>query len=335
MLSLKNYLFYIGLSLLLFFNLLFSPVLEAATHQVLVIMSYEKNNPWCKEIKEGVDSVLADSCELTYFYMNTKVNMKGGMKKAKEAHVLFQELQPDGVITVDDNAQWMFVVPHLKDKVSTPVMFCGVNAEAEKYGYPASNVSGNLERGHIRESIAFAKQLVPSFEKIGFLAKKSPSGEALFKYVKSEESTYLMELITFKLIKNVEELLEFGKQINATCDVLYMDSMEGIVDETGRSLNNKEITHNLSKVLNKPIIGANRYHVKQGALCAVVKTGQEQGENAAKMLLKAMQGTAVADIPITRNYKGKRVINATIMKQFGIKPRPVVLVGSELLRSEE
>jgi ABC-type uncharacterized transport system substrate-binding protein len=334
MFSLKNYLFFIGITLVLLFNLFFSPILEAAAHKVLVVMSYEEKNPWCMEIKDGIDSVLADFCEVTYFYMNTKVNMKGGMAKAKEAYTLFQKLQPDGVITADDNAQWMFVVPHLKDKVNIPVMFCGVNAEAEKYGYPASNVSGSLERGHIRESIAFAKQLVPSLEKIGFLTKFSPSGKALFKHVKSEENSYLMKLISFKLIKNMKELTEVGKQFKETCDILYMDSMEGIVDETGKPLNNKEITHFLNKILKKPIIGANRYHVKQGALCAVVKTGQEQGGNAAKMLLKAMQGTSVTDIPIMRNYKGKRVINATVMRQFGIKPRPVVLVGAELVRSE-
>ena len=66
----------------------------------------------------------------------------------------------------------------------------------------------------------------------------------------------------------------------------------------------------------------------------MVKTGQEQGQTAAKMLLKAMQGTPLSEIPITRNYKGKRVINVTVMEALGIKPKPIVLLGAELVRTQ-
>ena len=145
---------------------LFSTTIQAAEFKVLVVMSYEQMNPWCVEIKDGIDSALGNRCEVTYFYMDTKVNLEGGVQKAKEAYSLFKDLQPDGVITVDDNAQSMFVLQYLNDKAKTPVMFCGVNAEPEKYGYPASNVSGILERAHVNESIALAKQLVPSIKTI-------------------------------------------------------------------------------------------------------------------------------------------------------------------------
>ena len=122
-----------------------------------------------------------------------------------------------------------------------------------------------------------------------------------------------------------------GEIISADSRQIYKEMNIGTAKPTKKEI--KEITHHLKTVFDKPIIGANRYHVRQGALCAVVKTGQEQGETAAKMLLKAMQGTAVADIPITRNYKGKRIINVSVMEKLGIKPRPVVLLGAELLKT--
>jgi ABC-type uncharacterized transport system substrate-binding protein len=298
-------------------------------------MSYEEANPWCMEIKEGIDSVLSGACELTYFYMDTKMDFEGGGKKAAEAYAIYQKIQPHGVIAADDNAQWMFVAPYLKDKVNTPVMFCGVNAEAHEYGYPAANVSGTLERGHIRESIAFAKQLLPSIKTIGFMAKSSPSGKALWEQVKSESDTYLAQFTTFELVSNLKELVAAQKRLKEQCDVIYLDSMEGIIDDKGKPLDNKEITEHLKKAFDKPIIGANQYHVEQGALCAVVKTGQEQGSTAAEMLLKALQGKAVAEIPITRNYKGRRVINVTVMETLAIKPRPIVLLGAKLVRTQE
>jgi len=310
---------------------------ESGKKKVLVVMSYEEPsvNPWCKEIKEGIDSVLASTCEITYFYMDTKKNLDGGPQKAKEAYSLFKKLQPDGVIAADDNAQSMFVVPYLKDKIKTPVMFCGVNAEAEKYGYPASNVSGTLERGHIRESVAFVKQLCPSMKTIAFIAKYSPSGKALLRQVEKESGTYLLKVTTFKLVRTVKELVTVAEELKEQCDVIYMDSTTGIIDEKGNPLDNKEITRILEKAFSKPIIGGNKYHVEQGALCAVVKTGEEQGRTAAEMLLKTMQGAPVSEIPITRNYRGKRVINVTVTGRFHIKPKPIVLLGAKLVRTEE
>jgi ABC-type uncharacterized transport system substrate-binding protein len=229
----------------------------------------------------------------------------------------------------------MFVLPHLKDKVNTPVMFCGVNAEPSKYGYPMSNVSGILERGHIRESIAFAKQLSPPISIVGFLAKDSPSGKALLRQVESESGTYLAKVATFELVRTVKELVALGEELKEKCDAIYTDSMEGILDDQGKPIGNREIIGILAKVFRKPLIGANQYHIEQGTLCAVVKTGQEQGRTAAEMLLKAMKGTPVSKIPITRNYMGRRVINVTAMEGFGLKPRPIVFLGAELVRTEK
>ncbi len=66
---------------------------QAAACKILVVMSYEENNPWCMEIKEGIDSVLANRCEIQYFYMDTKNNLKDGPRKAKEAYNQYLRLQ--------------------------------------------------------------------------------------------------------------------------------------------------------------------------------------------------------------------------------------------------
>jgi len=325
----------IGFNLFLFIvlSINFTPsYCSAVICKVLTVMSYEEDNPWCEEIKEGIDSVLAPYCEVKYFYMDTKKDISGGIQKAKQAYELYQTYQPDGVISADDNAQSMFVVPFLKDKVKTPVMFCGVNGTPEKYDYPASNVSGILERGHIMQSLAFAKQILPSIQSVGFIAKKSPSGKALFRQVNAESDTYLLKLVDFKMVSTVIELVAVAKQFQQMCDVVFIDSVEGIVDRSGRSLKNKKIVEILAKHFRKPIIGANHYHVEQGAMCAVVKTGQNQGSEAAQMLLKAMQGTSVSALPITVNRHGKRVINISTMKALGIHTSRRAMIGAKLLK---
>ena len=305
---------------------------QAARYKVLVVMSYEQDNPWCKEIKEGIDSVLAETSDITYFYMDTKINLEDGPKKAKEAFALFQQIEPDGVITADDNAQRLFVLPYLKGKSDTPVMFCGVNAEAKQYGFPTSSISGILERGHIRESIAFAKQLIPSMKSITFLAKESPSGTALLRQVESESDTYITK-VSFHLVKSVDDLSALDDVLRKYTDAIYVDSMEGVKDSAGNPVSTRDILKLLMHRYGKPIIGANQYHVEQGALCAVVKTGQEQGRTAAEMLLKSMQGTPVEKIPVVQNFRGKRVINVTALQDLNLEVKPIVLLGATLVTS--
>ena len=308
---------------------LLSPASQAATFKVLVVMSYEESNPWCQEVKEGIDSVLSETADITYFYMDTKVDIDGGPDKARAAYDLFRRMEPDGVITVDDNAQKMFVVPYLLDHHDTPVMFSGVNAEAEQYGFPTPSVSGILERGHIRESIAFAKQLVPSLKSVTFLTRQSPSGRALQRQVEKESATYLATS-SFHLIESLEELKELEDELRDNADALYIDSLQGVRDSEGRSLSIKDVIETLTAMTRKPIIGANQYHVEQGALCAVVKTGQEQGATAAEMLQEAMRGTPVTHIPVAQNFKGKRVINVRVMRALNLQVRPIVLLGATL-----
>ena len=306
---------------------------QAASSKILVVMSYEEDNPWCKEIKEGIDAVLANRFDITYFYMDTKKNYKGGLGKAKEAYDLYQRLHPDGIIAADDNAQSMFVIPYLKDKVKTPVMFCGVNDEATKYGYPSTNVSGILERNFIRESIAFAKQLIPSIRTIGFLSKDSPSGKAISKQVENESQSYLAKATDFKLVRTIKETLAVVEMFKKTADLLFVGATNGILDNEGTPLNNKQVTQIVAKAFGKPMIGSNRFHVQYGVLCTVTKSGQSQGRIAAEMLVEAMNGTPPLKIPVRVNKHGKRVLNVTVMESLGIRPNRRAIIGAELIKN--
>jgi ABC-type uncharacterized transport system substrate-binding protein len=266
--------------------------------------------------------------------MDTKVAFDGGPRKAEEAYALYQRLQPDGVITADDDAQSMFVLPYLNNKVKIPIMFTGVNDDAAKYGFPNEHISGTLERAHVRESLAFIQQLVPSVHNIGFLVKDSPAGNALFNQVESERAGYPAEVAGFFKIKTVGDLKTLAAPINEKCQALLVDSLEGILDEQQKPLTNKQIFEVLFQIYRGPVIGANRYHVEEGALCAVVKTGQEQGELSAEQLAKALHGTPVDQIPVAVNYRGQRLINVNTLSALGISPRPITLQGATLVKTK-
>lgn len=305
----------------------------SAPYRVLVVMSYEESFPWVQEIREGLENALGTQAEIHYFYMDTKNNLKGGPQKAKEALKLYQALQPDGVITADDNAQSLFVVPYLKNKVSTPVVFCGVNAEPEAYGYPATNVTGILERFHLVETLAFSQQLKPDIETFGFIIKESPVAELLKKQLYRDAGKFPARFVRFAQPTTRVEAITMATELRASCDLLIVETLRGVTDPKGQPLDDTDVIPQVVAAFGKPTAGTNSYTIELGVLSAVVKTGQEQGRTAGEMLLKAMQGIPVHQIPITRNYQGKRIINVETMQNLKLKPSAIILRGSTLVRT--
>lgn len=302
--------------------------------KILVVMSYEEDFPGDIDAKAGIDQTVPKTCEVKYFYMNTKKNLAGGEQKAKEAYDLFQTFQPDGVITVDDNAQAMFVVPYLKGKVQTPVMFCGVNADPGKYGYPTAHISGILEREQIRESLTFAQQLLPEIKTFAYIQKADPSADAVIAQINAEAATYPLQLVATKQVKTTQETLVAIEELKPTCDILLTATMQGILDDQGQALHDKAAIQLLTKTFGKPVIGLNSHNPQYGLLCVVAKTMQEQGGTAATMLLKALQGTPVSQLAITQNQYGKKVLNVDVMQAFGIKPKAAAIRGVEMIKTE-
>jgi len=328
----------LSISLIAFAILCLFPVItQAAPFKVLVVMSYDNSFFWNKDIKDGIDSILGDKCKLSYVYLDTwrsKDNLEKGHAKAKETYELYQKLQPDGVIASDDNAQSMFVVPYLKDKVKTPIIFCGVNEDIQTYGYPTPNITGVIEVAHFRESIAFVQQLVPSIKTVGFMMLDRSTGQGFLQQFNKEKDSYPAKSAGFRLVQTLKDATAVIDDFKLRCDALLIDNMEGLPDENGNPLKEKDAIKLLTERFGKPTFCSNTKDVEYGVLCSVVKLGKEQGILGAEMLLKAMQGTPVSQIPVTRNKTGKRMLNVTVLKAMGINPKPEMLIHTEIVRTE-
>lgn len=322
---------------LIFFSLIFTATGADASCKVLVVMSYHNAYIWQQEIIEGIERVIGNKCELKYFSLDTKNNPQNGLQQAKEAFNLYQQFKPDAVIASDDAAQSLFVLPYLKDKVKTPVIFCGVNQEAKYYGYPASNVTGVIEHYHIKENIALLLQLMPNLRSIGFVMRgNDPTTDGTFRKIKEERFSYPLKSVGFLTPTSYEESIKIVGDLKEKADVLYISNMEGLRDKSGKIYSNKEIMKSMAALWGKkPIICGISSIVRYNCLCSVTESAVEQGTTAAKLILQVISGTPVSEIPVTRNYTGLKLINITEMKNLGIKPRPVILHGAKLVTTED
>ena len=305
---------------------------EASAFKVLVVMSYDPTYPWSEEIREGITHVLPETWDIQYVYLDTKRYLEQGEKNAEEAYAFYQTFQPDGVIAADDNAQTLFVVPYLKEKVKTPVVFCGVNSPPENYGYPASNVTGVLEHPFLAETVGFLKQIDPRIKTIGHLIKKSPTGDAYFQQFQSVASQYAITSVAFNMPATFEEALAMTEELKMQSDALFIMTVNGLHDATGTPLTDEQIVPLLVKTFGKPTCTDLQAYVNYGVLCSVGQSGQVQGSLAAEMLLQILNGTPLAELAIIRNYQGRRMLNVSVLKELGLKPTLPILTGTQLIK---
>jgi ABC-type uncharacterized transport system substrate-binding protein len=320
--------------LILAFLLSLAGVLPAASspkQKVLAVMSYHRGNTWQDEEREGIDSVLT-GVDVSYFYLDAKKNEEGGPARAAEAFALYEKLRPDAILAADDHAAGMFVVPYLSDKVETPVVFLGVNDDAAKYGFPSRNVTGILEVKHVRESLAFAQLLVPGLRKVAVLYNDNRSNRLNVAQMQGEQANYAVEIVQYLSLETFVEALDMVVSPAGGVDAFYTLNLTGLTGEDGRPMEAAEVVRRLSQASEKPLIGAELYKVEAGALCGVVKTGQEQGEAAARMVLDLFGGRKIGEMPITRNSNGQRTINVTAAERLGITLESTAIFGSTLVR---
>jgi ABC-type uncharacterized transport system substrate-binding protein len=306
----------------------------AQGQRVLVIMSYDAGYVWEQDIRSGIQTLLANQAHLRFFYMDTKNDFPGGGHKARAALAVFNDFKPHGVIAADDNAQSLFVVPYLRNKVDTPVIFCGVNAGPETYGYPAANVTGVVERLHIRETIAFAQMLSSGIKTVGFLTRPNPTTAAILTQIESERTSYSVNSLPISQVNTLTEAVEAVDRLRRRCDALYLVNLNGLLDEKGAPMLEPDLIGPLCKRFGKPTMGSSPYHVKAGALLTVANSGHEQGELAARMLITHLAGTPLVELPISHNRKGQRMINLSTMRALGIQPVPATLVGVTFYEGE-
>jgi ABC-type uncharacterized transport system substrate-binding protein len=298
--------------------------------RILAVMSYEVDNSWTVKVREGIAQALANY-EVKYFYLNTKHDKEGGWTRAREALALLQEFRPDAVIAADDNAQEMFVVPYLRGKSSLPVVFCGVNDDAAKFGYPSGNVTGVLEIKHYVQTISFAKLIIKDLRKLAVIYKETPSNVVNLLQIQREMGSYPVELTDYLSVSSMAEAKSVLAKIKHSVQAVLILNLSGITDDQGIPMDNSQVIAELRKIA-LPMISTQDYAIEAGALCGVVQLGWEQGFRAGQIVREIMGGKKPGEIPVERNVNGQRYLNLTTARQLNLPLGREVILGSKLIR---
>jgi ABC-type uncharacterized transport system substrate-binding protein len=296
-----------------------------AAKKVLVVHSYHAEYDWCQGINESIDKVLRSAgIEYRVFYMDTKRKSSREWKEesGKLAETELNAYSPDVVITVDDDAQEFFAKKHVNDK-KNQIVFCGVNAEAAKYGYPANNVTGILERTYADQSLKLIKQIVPSLKKAAYVADDSSTSTLVMSQIqqKAKASPPPVELVgmdqpsTFEQWQQTIQKYDADNSIGALIIPLY----HTVKKPDGVSMTASEVMAWTFNHTRKPIVGLWPFSPKDGALCAVVVDPTEHGKVAAQMVVEILGGKKATDLPVVENTQGYVILNVKTAQKLGVQ----------------
>ena len=290
---------------------------RAKPKRVLIVQSYDPEYVWCKNINRGVNDALQDLVvQYETYYLDAK-RVPDTKKLASVGADIGKKIElfdPDVVVAVDDAAQQYVVIPFLKDKVRPQVIFCGMNAPPDKYGFPASNVSGIRERWHYREGFALLKKLVPAVKSVAFFVDASESGGYVVDDLRedsAEHGPYVLTMATAETVRTFQQWQQMVIKYQTRADSLAMGLYQTLIDErTGKVVPPDEVMAWTNSVNTLPTLGFSDIAMEHGLMCGVLESGHEQGYLAGTMardvLTKAMRA---GKMPMRINDKGLVLVN--------------------------
>lgn len=263
--------------------------------------SYQEDYKWSEGIGKGIREVLYESgAELFTFHMGTKRNLdkEYGKEIGQKAFAAIQEVKPDIVLASDDNAQTYVVVPYLLDS-KIPVVFCGVNWEAEQYGYPTDSVTGMLEVDGVDELLHYLS-LFARGNRVAMIGGDVPTEQ---KNQAITNDRYFQGKLVSSLVSTMEEFEGAVLEMQDKADMLIFSNYAGISDWNG----DKAVAY--LKGHNRLPTGSHLGFMNDYVVFTVAKVAEEQGNYAARTALRILDGTPPSSIPLAVNKLSHLTIN--------------------------
>ncbi|MCP4713637.1 MAG: hypothetical protein GY868_00855 [Deltaproteobacteria bacterium] len=292
---------------------------DAGDKRILLVHSYHAEYAWVDDITCGVRKAFADQpVVLDIVYMDTKRNTSLEWKLAagKRVRDIIEASQPDAVIAADDNAQ-IYVTRHYLNKRPWFV-FCGVNAEPAEYGFPASNITGIIERPHFVQSLKLLKQIFPQAKKIAVISDIGPTSIGALNFMRKADID--LKVVDYRLIGDYELWQKRVRQYCSESDALCIYTYHTLKASKGATAytDSGKIMQWTVEQCRIPTVGFFEFSINDGMLCGVVESGEEHGYEAALMALKLVAGNDIKQVPIKRAIKGSAIINLKTAERNGV-----------------
>jgi len=294
-----------------------------AGKKIVYVNSYHEGYAWSDGIEEGLHSILdGTGVELTIIRLDTKQHpeVEFGQAAGLQAFEQIQALNPDVVITSDDNAQKYLVVPYLKN-AGFPLIFLGVNWDASAYGYTNDITTGMIEVELPDQLIELLKAYADG-ERLGYITIDT---ETERKVLDIYNQRFFDGQMQAYWVKTQDEFQAAFLAAQQELDILFM----------GNNAGSDKWEEDVMKqfILQNTVIptGSINDWMAPYSLLTLAKSSQEEGEWGGQAALQILDGTPVSQIPWVENKRGTVIVNLNLADQLGVVFSPSLLKNAIIL----
>ena len=257
------------------------------------------------DVRQGViDSLKANG----YGEDKIEINYKNAQGDFGTAQMIAQEFKnTSDIVVAISTPSAQAAVNNIKDK---PIFFSAIT-NPESAGVLAENVTGVSDRSPVKKQVELIKELLPEAKKIGAVYNTSEQNSFYLTDEFKKEAEKNGYVVVVKGITNVNEIASALDTILPEVDVLYT-TIDNTIASTYPLIIDK------SKKDNKPVIGATKSYVDQGALASEGISDYKVGYQTGEMIVRYLKGEDIKNMKFEVVRESERYINKEVAKNFKI-----------------
>lgn len=293
---------------------------QGRAREVLILHSYHKAD-WTDSLNAGIFSVLDNQpqVDLVIEYMDTKRiksdTYYGTLSKIYE--LKYHDQRFEVILTSDDNAYRFALARQDSLFKGTPIVFCGVNRFDPQEISKKSMVTGVVEEGDFGDTLRFAMTVRPDAIAIHVILDKTATARINKEnFVRMLERNYPDLRVDLLNDLSLAGLSDHLAKLPVQDFVFFISFWQ---DANGRPVS----PDNLSNAFYNstvPVFGRSEWMMGKGLTGGKCVSGFHQGEAAALMVERILQGEDVSAIPFNRKSPNRFMFDCRLLQRYGIDP---------------
>lgn len=287
---------------------------------ILILNSYHDGFLWSDQIMDGIKSVLISeqNAELHIEYMDTKHTAPSQVFPLLEQlyEKKYANVQFDVIIVSDNNAFDFIVDRHHKLFPGVPVVFCGVNNIEDALQDDLVNITGIAEKADLKKTIELALAIFPETVNMAVISDCTTTGEVNFQQYRQIRHLFEDRLSITELRKLT--LAELKQRMEVLPKKTIVLNLSYFQDPSGKRFSYKESNSIVAMRSDLPVFSAWDFMVGTESFGGFIVSGRMQGEHAAKIAGRILDGESADDIPVQRQSPNIAVVSYPALQRFNI-----------------
>ena len=309
---------------------------------ILVLNSYHQGYKWADDITSGINSVMGAATSNIHVqteYMDTQhiADARYLLELKKIYSYKFRNKKFEVIIAADDPA-FSFLLKYRNILFpGIPIVFCGVNHFVDSMLNGHDDITGVVEDQDIKATLELALKLHPQTRNVYVINDNTMTGKSIGKAL-DEITPLFTDRVRFIPLggRSMEQIQQKVANLPPHSLVLYLIFFE---DGNGVKFSYSDSIARISPYSTAPIYGNWEFSLDHGIVGGMLASGFYQGEMAAKMAERILNGEQVSAIPVIKSGSNRYMFDRVQLNRFQLNstdlpPDSIIINESDTSRKQ-